>query len=221
MNNQRIIFAGLFVGLAATFANAADTATVVTQLPVTRASTLYVANRPPLSPSPLIKLPIGSITPQGWLRHQLELEADGMMGHLEEISPWCKFEGNAWTDPQGKGSNGWEEVPYWIKGYGDLGYVLKNERITNDAKRWLDAIFAAQAADGFFGPAGLRTNLKGKPDLWPHMPVLNALQSYYEFSGDERVITLMTRYFKWELACPDADFITGSTLSINGGQHMY
>ena len=45
----------------------------------------------------LIKLPIGAITPKGWLRRQLELERDGMIGHLAEISPWCKIEGNAWA----------------------------------------------------------------------------------------------------------------------------
>src|SRR5438128_1688407 len=58
---------------------------------------LYVSNRAPLAPSPFIKLPIGSITPKGWLRQQLQLEADGMTGHLEEISRWCKFDGSAWA----------------------------------------------------------------------------------------------------------------------------
>jgi Beta-L-arabinofuranosidase, GH127 len=187
----------------------ADTVTMVDRPPIESRGSLYVSNKPPLAPNAFCKLPIGSIKPGGWLLHQLQLEADGMTGHLQEISPWCNFEGNAWTDPNGKGTNGWEEVPYWIRGFGDLGYVLNDQRIIGDAKKWINAIFAAQAADGWFGPAGLRTSLNGKPDMWPHMPVLNALQSYYEFTGDPRVITLMTRYFKWQLACPDANFFTG------------
>src|SRR5664279_4889610 len=62
------------------------------------ADPLYTVNREPLLPSPFIKLPIGSITPKGWLRHQLELEANGMTGRLPEVSKWCKFEGSAWAD---------------------------------------------------------------------------------------------------------------------------
>src|ERR1043165_8478519 len=54
----------------------------------------YTSNRDPLLPSAFIKLPIGNIVPKGWVRHQLELESQGMTGHLEELSKWCKFEGN-------------------------------------------------------------------------------------------------------------------------------
>src|SRR5262245_8993420 len=72
----------------------------------------YMSNRDPLAPSPFVKLPIGSITPKGWLRVQLENEANGMTGHLEELSSFCKFEGNAWVAADGKGEHGWEEVPY-------------------------------------------------------------------------------------------------------------
>lgn len=197
-----------------------DVVTTVDQIPATASTPLYLSNKEPLLPSPLVKLPIGSIEPKGWLRHQLELEANGMTGHLPELSSWCKFDGNAWTDPQGKGKNGWEEVPYWLKGFGDLGYVLKDQRIIDEAKRWFDAIFAAQQEDGWFGPEGLRTSNDGHPDLWPHMAVLNALQNYYEYSKDERVITLMQRYFKWEMNCPDDNFMKGYWPEMRTGDNM-
>ena len=35
--------------------------------------------------------------------------------------------------------------------------------------------------------------------MWPHMMALNVLQSYYEHSGDPRVIPCLTRYFRWQL----------------------
>lgn len=184
------------------------------------AKPLYVANREPLAPSGQVKLPIGSIVPKGWLRHQLELEANGMIGRLPEISKWCKFEGNAWADPRGEGHSGWEELPYWLKGYGDLGYVLKDEKIIKDARRWIDGMLASQEPDGWFGPRSLKTSLKGKPDLWPHMVMLNVLQSFYEFSGDDRVPPFMTKYFKWLNQQPGDTFSNGYWPKIRFGDNI-
>src|SRR5262245_33618153 len=82
---------------------AADKVTVVDSPPVSTTNRFYLANRPPLTPSPFVKLPIGSITPRGWLRDQLELERDGMIGHLKEISPWLNFQTSAWANKEGKG----------------------------------------------------------------------------------------------------------------------
>jgi hypothetical protein len=79
----------------------------------------YTGNRAPLKPSPLVKLPIGAIRPAGWLRQQLELQADGFHGHLTEISRFLRKENNAWLNPSGLGASGWEEVPYWLKRFGD------------------------------------------------------------------------------------------------------
>jgi hypothetical protein len=166
-----------------------------------------VGNREPLSPSAFRKLPIGSIRPEGWVRRQLELEADGFTGRLTEISPWLKKENNAWLSMTGEGINGWEEVPYWLKGFGDLGYVLKDKRIIDEAKIWVDAVIASQREDGYFGPKSNLTANDGKPDVWPNMVMLNALQTYYEYSGDKRVLNMMSRYFKWQLTIPDPDFL--------------
>ncbi len=191
----------------------------ITQLPAAR-SGLYTVNREPLAPSAMQKLPIGAIVPQGWLREQLKMEAQGLTGRLMEISPWCRFESNAWTDPEGKGHSGWEEMPYWLKGYGDLGYVLKDEAIIATARRWIEAALASQSPDGWFGPRSLRTSLDGKPDLWPNMLMLNVLQSYYEYTADPRVLPFMARYFRWELDCPEKDFLTGYWPPLRGGDNL-
>ncbi|MGA2865709.1 MAG: beta-L-arabinofuranosidase domain-containing protein [Verrucomicrobiota bacterium] len=185
------------------------TARVVALPPTSPGNALYTANREPLTPSPLIKLPIGSITPKGWLRCQLQLEADGMTGHLEEISPWCKFNDSAWASPTGQGKFGWEELPYWLKGYGDLGYVLNDQRIINGARKWIDATLASQEVDGYFGPRANKTGLEGYPDLWPHMVMLNVLQSFHEFTGDARVLPFMSKYLKWLNAQPPETFGRG------------
>src|SRR5262249_27666411 len=116
----------------------------VAQVPPSSAvNPFYTGNKPPLLPSPLLKLPIGSISPKSWLRHQLEREAGGMPGHLEEISKWCKSQNSAWASPDGTGHFGWEELPYWLKGYGDLGYVLHDEKIIATARKWIDAVLAS------------------------------------------------------------------------------
>ncbi|MHB8636121.1 MAG: beta-L-arabinofuranosidase domain-containing protein [Fimbriimonadaceae bacterium] len=169
---------------------------------------LYVGNAAPLEPSPFRKLPIGSIVPEGWLRKELRMEADGFTGHLNELSSFLNPNNNAWLSPSGVGRNGWEEVPYWLRGFGDLGYVLGDKRVTTEAEKWVNAIIESQAPDGYFGPRANRTGSRGKPDIWPNMLALDALQSFYERTGDKRVLTCMTRYFKWEASIPDSDLLT-------------
>lgn len=209
----------LVAGLAA-----AESIETVARPATDRVNPFYVGNRAPLLPGPLVKLPIGAIKPQGWLRQQLELQAGGYFGHLPELSRFLIKEGNPWLSPVGEGEKFWEEVPYWLKGYGDLAYVLGDPKMIAEAKVWINGVIGSQREDGWFGP---RANIKsprvhstGKPDLWPNMPVLNALQAYHEYSGDERVIRLMTKYFAWQLAVPDADFLPPLWQKQRGGDNI-
>ena len=81
-------------------------------------------------------------------------------------------------------------------------------------------MLATQRADGWFGPRELLTSLDGKPDLWPHMLMLNVLQSYYEAAGDPRVIEVMSRYFKWENTLPVSAFGEGYWPKIRFGDNI-
>ena len=164
----------------------------------------YAPNRAPLAPTAFTKLPPGCVTPKGWIRQQLLLQAEGLCGRMPEVSDYLKYEGNGWVDANS--TVGWEEVPYWLRGFGDLGYVLGDKRIIALATKWMTGILTSQSPDGWFGPKNLRTSLDGGPDMWPHMPILNALQSYYEYTGDGRVLTFLTRYFGFQMGVPDAQF---------------
>jgi hypothetical protein len=176
----------------------ATNVSVADVLPTDKANDYYQGNRAPLLPSSLIKLPIGKIKPEGWLRSQLQLMNDGMIGHLEEISQWCNFEESAWTNKNGEGKWNWEEMPYWLKGYVDLAFVSGDAKAIANATRWVKAIMATQREDGTFGPKQNFIN----NDLWPHMCTVFALRSYYDATGDKQVIDVLTRYFKYIAKMP-------------------
>ena len=185
----------------------------------------YVGNRPPLTPSAFIKLPVGAIEPKGWVRRQLRLQANGFHGHLTEISRFLKKEGNAWLSEAGEGSHGWEEPPYWLKGFSNCGYILRDDRMITESKIWIEAALASQKEDGWFGPdkgrKGAATRLEGREDLWPNMIMLFCLQDYYSFTGDERVIKLMSNYMKYLSTVPEDRFLVGYWPKMRGGDLLY
>ena len=195
-----LVLFGLSLALSANPGRAGETDARQAEHPPTNTrNSHYITTRAPLRPTPLVKLPAGTIKPKGWLLDQLQFEAKGMVGHMEELSKWVSPKKSAWKSQKGKGKFPWEELPYWLRGYGDLGYVLGNEKIINETKKWLDAVIASQRKSGWFGPVSNKSLKDGNPDMWPNMIMLDALQSYYEYSGDERVLELMTDYFRWQL----------------------
>ncbi|MDD4720308.1 MAG: glycoside hydrolase family 127 protein [Bacteroides sp.] len=191
------------------------TITVVDRPNMNHQSKNYIGNRAPLQNSSFIKLPSGSIKPGGWLKKYLELQRDGLTGHLGEISAWLEKENNAWLEKGG--DHGWEEVPYWLKGYSVIGYTLNDQSMIDETKIWIESVLASQQEDGYFGPINERN---GKRELWAHMIMLWCLQSYYEFTEDHRVLDLMTNYFKWQLQVPDENFLKDYWENSRGGDNL-
>jgi hypothetical protein len=201
------------------------TVTVVERPDATGRYDHYIANRAPLVPSFAVKLPVGAVRPTGWLKRQLELQAEGFHGHLAEISAFLKKENNAWLSKTGTGDHGWEEPPYWLKGFIGNACLLENERMLKEAQLWIDGALNSQQADGWFGPdkgrTGAATDLTGRDDLWPNMIMLFCLQTYYERTADLRVPELMKKYFRYLSTLPDEKFLVGYWPSMRGGDQLY
>jgi DUF1680 family protein len=141
---------------------------------------------------------------------------DGFSGHLTEISKWCRYDVSAWVSPSGKGEFGWEESPYWLRGFIDLGYLLEDKRLIAESRRWVDGVLSSQDSTGYFGPAVNRAT----PDIWPNMLMLSVLRSQYEATGDKRVLPFMLAYARWLMTVPLERYLPESWQKWRGGDNL-
>ncbi|WP_420458667.1 beta-L-arabinofuranosidase domain-containing protein [Neolewinella sp.] len=163
----------------------------------------YITNQPPLVATPYTALPLGAIKPHGWLRRMLELQRDGMTGHLDSMYSLVIGPTNGWL---GGGGDGWERGPYWLDGLTPLAYLLDDEELKAKVQPWIEWSISNQRDDGYFGPEPLAegyeripgTQQEPRRDWWPRMVMLKVLQQYYLATEDERVIDLMTDYFRYQ-----------------------
>ncbi|HLV87815.1 MAG TPA: beta-L-arabinofuranosidase domain-containing protein [Candidatus Sulfotelmatobacter sp.] len=141
------------------------------------------------TPVPFSFLPLTSILPKGWLKQQLQSQAQGLSGHLEEV--WKDVGSDSgWLG--GKGES-WERGPYYLDGYVPLAYLLDDASMKRKAQKWIDWTLGHIQENGMFGPPS-------NDDWWPRMVMLKVLTQYYEATGDARVISAMTRYFDYQLS---------------------
>lgn len=140
--------------------------------------------------------PLGTILPEGWLKNQLRIQADGLSGHLEEH--WADVgPDNGWKG--GKGES-WERGPYYLDGVVPLAYQLKDGSLIEKTKIWIEWTLASQKEDGSFGPAKIETvnmDVNKKQDWWHYMIMLKVLTQYEEATGDKRVIPFLTNFFQY------------------------
>lgn len=144
------------------------------------------ANRAPLFPSAFRALPVAAVRPQGWLLDQLRIQANGLTGHLDEFWPYVS-RASGWLGGPG---DDWERAPYYCDGLVPLGYQLDDQRLIAKGNEYIAWMLNSAQPNGWFGP----TNT----DWWPRMVALKVLMSYFEASGDARVLDLMTNYFRYQ-----------------------
>ncbi|MBR5246592.1 MAG: glycoside hydrolase family 127 protein [Clostridia bacterium] len=129
------------------------------------------------------------INPQGWLKRQLEIQAEGLSGNLHKI--WPDIRDSAWI---GGNCEGWERVPYWLDGFIPLAYLLENEEMIATVKKYIDAILEKQQSDGWICPCEKEN--RAKYDTWAVQLICKVLKVYYDCSGDERIPEVVYKVLK-------------------------
>lgn len=146
------------------------------------------------------ELSLGSIKADGWLQETLLRQRNGISADLDRIYPQVCGERNGWLGGDG---DQWERGPYWIDGLLPLAYILDDKALQAKVQRWVEWALASQREDGFFGPAKDYAPEPGIQrtkacDWWPRMVMLKVMQQYYNATADERVLTFLDKYFRYQ-----------------------
>jgi uncharacterized protein len=150
-------------------------------------SLAVIKNRAPLAQNAFYLLPLGAVQPLGWLKEQLQIQASGLSGHLDET--WADVGPNSgWLGGTGEA---WERGPYFVDGLIPLAYLVDDAKLKAKAQRFIEWTLTHQEPDGMIGP-------KSNNDWWPRMVMLKALAQYQEVTGDPRVIPALSRYFAYQ-----------------------
>lgn len=133
-------------------------------------------------------LPLGAVTPSGWLRRQLQIQADGLSGSIEEL--WDDLgPDSGWLGGEGES---WERGPYYLDGLIPLAHLLGDEALIAKGRKWIEWMLQSQQPSGQFGPSS-------NDDWWTRMVAAKVLQQHAEATGDERVLPFLERYYEFQL----------------------
>lgn len=159
---------------------------------------LYPVNPEPLVQEAYIKLPTGAVEPEGWLKDQLQIQADGLTGHLDDF--WEDLVNSGWKD---KGGESWERGPYYLDGLVPLAYILNDSRLKAKVEEWIEPILNSSRPDGWYGPEILK-------DRWPLAVSSKVLTQYFEATGKQEALDVLIAYFRYlhenEPDWPDKDW---------------
>ena len=129
------------------------------------------------------------LKPRGWIKRQLEIQAEGLCGKLDEV--WPDVGESGWI---GGNWEAWERMPYWLDGFVPLAYLLENGDMIARAKKYMDTILENQENDGWICPCKEAERIKY--DTWALQLFTKVMVVYYECSGDERIPEALYRVLR-------------------------
>ncbi|XRM42803.1 hypothetical protein ABZX51_006017 [Aspergillus tubingensis] len=143
-----------------------------------------------LEPFKYNPFPLGTITATGWLQDQLELEANGLAGHLNDFYRFVA--GSTWVGGDWEYSTLDEAAPYWFNYVVPLAWTIDDARLKAQAKEFLDYVLDNQAEDGWLGPEKTHQT-RG---IWARSLLFFGLVQYAQADPSEtdRIVTAMHKF---------------------------
>jgi uncharacterized protein len=153
------------------------------------------------------RLPLGNITASGWLRQQLEIEAAGMGGHLDELEPKLIYDpfvsrrhekklGDMYGASLTPGWSAEISGTYW-SGQVMLAFALDSKSLKDKATKWVDDVLANREEDGYIGGYGKNDNRMEDYNAWSQNWAMRALLAYYEATGRQDVLEACHQGLLW------------------------
>lgn len=122
-------------------------------------------------------LPVGAVTPDGWLKDQMSL-VNALQKRLG--SDPTLTGGGKWT--------GGETLPRYVRGLCLLAGALGDKHLSEKADSFMSAIFDSAEPGGDIGGA--------ECDLASKIEAVKAVLSFYELTGEERALSFLRKFFK-------------------------
>ena len=150
-----------------------------------------------------------AIKPEGWLKKQLTIQANGLAGNLDQI--WPDVKDSMWI---GGSRYDWERVPYWLDGFIPLAFLLDDADMKKRAKTYIDGIVDRQQEDGWLCPC--RSEQRRHYDTWAALLLCKVLAAYCDVTNDTRIEDALYKGLK-QLS----DHINGATLHDWGATRWF
>jgi hypothetical protein len=126
---------------------------------------------PALLPRALHALPYSAITPTGWLRSELQVQAAGLSGAFPD--GWAPFNNSQWLNGTDRTQDWMAIYPYALVGFAGQALLLREPAQTARVLGWVEHLLAVAAAqDGWLGPLSA-AGQEGGMVYWPllYMPM--------------------------------------------------
>lgn len=147
------------------------------------------------------ELPVTSLKPRGWLKTYLQLQRDGLTGHLDKASGF-PFNQAGWAAPypeKGGDFGTYPEWGLWLDGMIRCGYLLEDNFLIQKAKTQFEYVLTHPAKNGILGP-----NWNDWTEVGPHekgawryaqFRFFHALKAEFFATGDDRILPAMQKHY--------------------------